>query len=127
MHGSEELGLVAYANLVKGIWSDVNLYSQNGTLFGNRLFYAGSSPEKIKIQLSDFLNNGESIYAMELRPGFKNSLKQDWSIRKKAGYEIISHENQTTQQTEIDLNLIEQFMNRWNDGMYGERWKKFRK
>ena len=127
VHGAEELGLVAYANLVKGIRSDVNLYSQNGTLFGNRLFYAGSSPEKIKIQLSDFLNNGESIYAMELRPGFKNSLKQDWSIRKKAGYEIISHKNQTTQQTEIDLNLIEQFMNRWNDGMYGERWKKFRR
>ena len=106
MHGSEELGLVAYANLVKGIRSDVSLYSQNGTLFGNRLYFAGSSPEKVKIQLSDFLNNGEYIYAMELRPGFKNSLNQDWSIRKKAGYEIISHKNQTTEQTEIDLNLI---------------------
>ena len=42
VHGSKELGLVAYANLVKGIRSDVNLYSQNGTLFWNRLFYAGS-------------------------------------------------------------------------------------
>ncbi|MFL2749596.1 MAG: hypothetical protein ACJ0DI_09005 [bacterium] len=124
VHGSEELGLVAYANLVKGIRSDVNLYSQNGTLFGNRLYFAGSSPEKIKIQLSDFLNNGESIYAMELRPGFKKSLKQDWSILNKAGYEIISHENQTTEESEIDLNLIVQFMNRWNEGMYGERWKK---
>ena len=47
--------------------------------------------------------------------------------KKKAGYEIISHINQTTQQTEIDINLIEQFMNRWYEGMYGERWKKFRR
>ena len=127
VHGSEELGLVAIANLVKGIRSNVNLYTQNGTLFGNRLFYAGSSPEKIKSQLSDFFNNGESIYALELRPGFKNSLKQDWSILKKAGYEIISHENQKIEKAEIDLNLIEQFLNRWNEGMYGERWKKFRR
>ncbi len=27
VHGSEELGLLAYANLVEGIRSDVNLYS----------------------------------------------------------------------------------------------------
>ena len=42
VHGSEELGILAYANLVEGKRSDVKLYSQNGVLFGNRLFYAGS-------------------------------------------------------------------------------------
>ena len=40
---------------------------------------------------------------MELRPGLKISLKQDWSIRKKAGYGIISYENQMTEEAEIDL------------------------
>jgi hypothetical protein len=38
VHGSEELGILAYAKLVEGKLSDVKLYSQNGVLFGNRLF-----------------------------------------------------------------------------------------
>lgn len=112
VHGSEELGILAYANLVEGKRSDVKLYSQNGVLFGNRLFYAGSSKEKTQNHLSQFLESGDAIYAMELRPEFKASLDPNWSLVETGGFRMFKSVGVLKKVPNINIDAVKMLLDR---------------
>ena len=127
IHASEELGILTYANIVEGVRSDIKLYSQNGVLFGNRLFNIDSSYKTMRNQINDFLYSGEEIYSMELRPLFKKSLNPDWKIIEDNGFKLITLKNDNIIKVEQDDKKIVNILDKWNEGIYTNRWLTLRR
>ncbi|MDJ0865645.1 MAG: DUF2723 domain-containing protein [Myxococcota bacterium] len=128
LQGGLDTGPVAYLHHVEGVRPDVALYSQNGHLFGNRVFDARhDAPGAIVAAIEDFVRDRGEVWAPFRGPALEAAKIPARSGESNGVLWRVSHEPGPAPLPPDSLALLRTLLDREAAGRYRPSWDAFRK